>query len=169
LKTIHQRRSCRRFQEQALPEKVVAAILSAGTWAPTAGNVQPWFFYVVRDGYLKEKLSQSALGQGFIAEAPVVVVVCADTQRARATYKQRGVDLYCLQDTAAACQNMLLAAHALGVGSCWVGAFDERSVSQLLGVLPAHRPVAILCFGKPAEVPRNPGRRALEDVVIEVD
>lgn len=169
MEAIGSRRSSRAFRPDPVSEQQVAQLLKAAIWAPTAGNVQPWFFYVVRDAYLKGKLVQAALGQRFIAEAPVVIVVCADLQRAQSAYKQRGVELYCLQDTAAACQNMLLAAVELGLGSCWVGAFDEKAVAQLLHIMPNHRPVAILCFGKSAQIPRNPGRRRLEEVFSEVD
>ncbi|RME21340.1 MAG: nitroreductase family protein, partial [Deltaproteobacteria bacterium] len=87
LEAIRTRRSCRSFAPEPLAEDTIAAILSAGTWAPSAGNVQPWFFYLVRDRYLKEKLSNAALGQSFIAQAPLVVVVCADAARAKRAYK----------------------------------------------------------------------------------
>ncbi|RLF23588.1 MAG: nitroreductase family protein, partial [Thermoprotei archaeon] len=107
----------------------------------------------------------AALGQMWIAEAPVVVVVCANIPRTAWRYGERGRSLYCLQDTAAAIQNMLLAAHALGYGTCWVGAFDEEEVSRILG-LPDHvRPVAIVPIGKPAESPIPPPRRPLDEVV----
>lgn len=169
LEAIPKRRSCRAFLPEPVSEQQVAKLLTAATWAPSAGNVQPWFFYVVRDAYLKRKLAEAALGQRFVAEAPVVIVVCADLQRAQNAYKQRGVELYCLQDTAAACQNMLLAAGELGLGSCWVGAFEEKAVAHLLHIMPNHRPVALLCFGKSAQITRNPGRRPLEEVFSEVD
>jgi len=166
---IKRRRSCRAFQPDQLDEKQVAQLLNAAIWAPSAGNVQPWHFYVVRDSYLKNKLAEAALGQKFIAQAPVAIVVCADVQRARASYQARGAELYCLQDTAAACQNMLLQATEMGLGSCWVGAFDEKAVGNLLHIVPSHRPVALLCFGKSAELARKSSRRPLVEVFTEVD
>jgi nitroreductase len=169
LDAIKKRRSCRAFQPGQLDEKQAAQLLEAAIWAPSAGNVQPWHFYLVRDSYLKTKLAEAALGQKFIAQAPLVIVVCTDVQRARASYQARGVELYCLQDTAAACQNMLLQATEMGLASCWVGAFDEKAVGSLLHIVPSHRPVALLCFGKSAEISRKPSRRPLAEVFTEVD
>lgn len=166
---LKSRRSVRAFLPEEVPEEVISRILGAAILAPSAGNVQPWFFYVVRDDYLKKKLVDAALGQAFIAQAPVVIVACADVERARAAYQRRGETLYCYLDTAAAVQNLLLAAHALGYGACWVGAFDEGSVSRLLEIPPAHRPVAVLPIGRPARAARDPGRRSLDEVVSEVD
>jgi nitroreductase len=96
-----------------------------------------------------------------VAGAPVIIVVCADPERSAARYAQRGRELYCLQDTAAAAEHILLAAVALGLGGCWVGAFDESRAAKVLA-LPRHlRPVAILPIGKPAgergiRTPRRP-------------
>ncbi len=169
LDALKKRRSCRAFLPEEIPDQTIARIIEAGTWAPNAGNVQPWYFYILRDDYLKNKLAEAALQQNFIAQAPVVIIVCADLERARAAYKKRGEELYCLQDTAAAAQNMLLAAQAMGLASCWVGAFDERTTSELLDILPSHRPVALLCFGKPKQLTRNPGRLPLHKIYSEVD
>lgn len=166
---IRTRRSVRAFLPEEVPEEVLSRIVGAAIQAPSAGNVQPWFFYVVRDDYLKKKLTDASLGQAFIAQAPVVIVACADLERAKAAYQRRGETLYCYLDTAAAVQNLLLTAHALGYGCCWVGAFDENTVSRLLEIPPAHRPVAILPVGRPARVTRDPGRRPLDEVVSEVD
>jgi nitroreductase len=99
----------------------------------------------------------------FIAEAPVVVVVCANYPRSMRVYGERG-RLYAEQDATAAVQNMLLAAHALGLGSVWVGAFVEPEVSKILS-LPDHvRPLAILPIGYPAESPRPRRRYPIEEL-----
>jgi len=169
LAALRERRSCRAYLPHEIPDKTIAQIISAGTWAPTAGNVQPWYFYVLRDDYLKSKLAEAALQQKFIAQAPVVIVVCADLEKSRQAYGKRGEELYCIQDCAAAAQNMLLAAHSLGLGACWVGAFDEHAVSALIGVLPAQRPLSLLCFGKAGQIAREPGRLPLHRVYSEVD
>ncbi|MCL6560259.1 MAG: nitroreductase family protein [Firmicutes bacterium] len=100
-----------------------------------------------------------------MAEAPVVVVVCAEPSRSAQYYGERGRHLYCLQDTAAATQNMLLAATAYGLGSCWVGAFDENQVRDCLGIPPERRPVALIPLGyAAAQLESRPGRRSLEEV-----
>ncbi len=159
------RRSIRAFSEEPVTERELRLCLKAATLAPSAGNVQPWQFFVVRDRGTRQALARAALGQMFLAQAPVVIVVCADLKRAAAAYGRRGRELYSLQDTAAATQNLLLMAHALGLGTCWVGAFDEQAVARVLK-LPGHlRPVALVPVGRPAQRPASPGRRPLSEVV----
>jgi len=92
---IQSRRSVRNYLVEDVPDSVVARILTAAIWAPSAGNVQPWYFYIVREDYLKKKMADAALGQNFLVRAPVVIVVCADLERARASYGKRGETLYC--------------------------------------------------------------------------
>ncbi|MFN3346299.1 MAG: nitroreductase family protein [Candidatus Bipolaricaulaceae bacterium] len=162
---IRTRRSVRQYLSDPIPEEVVQELIAAAVLAPSAGNAQPWRFIVVRDQKLREGLANAAYGQTFLAEAPVVIVVCADLERARRAYRERGETLYCLQDTAAAIQNLLLAATARGYGTCWVGAFDEGKVAELLGLPRNLRPVAMVPVGKPAEAPRPRPRRPLREVV----
>jgi len=162
---IKGRRSIRRFQEKDVPYELVMKLIDAARWAPSAGNVQPWEFIIVRDQGLKTALARAALGQMFIAQAPVVVVVCADEIRSGSVYGPRGATLYCIQDTAAATQNLLLAAHALGLGACWVGAFNEGEVRRVLGIPQGVRPVAIVPIGYPAESPRPPRRREVGEII----
>lgn len=165
--TVHQRHSVREYDGNAevTPEQVTA-ILEAAIEAPSAGNRQAWHFVVVRDWTARRELVKAALGQGFLAQAPVVIAVCADGQRSAEQYGARGSDLYCLQDTAAAVEHILLAATSLGLGSCWVGAFDEKAVAGVLKT-PGHlRPVALIPIGRPAAPStRQAPRRSLEDVV----
>lgn len=162
---IRARRSVRRYASDPVSDEVLKELLSAAILAPSAGNAQPWRFIVVRDLELRKGLVSAAYGQGFLAEAPVVIVVCADLERARRAYRERGETLYCLQDTAAAIQNLLLAATAKGLGTCWVGAFDEGKVAELLGLSKGLRPVALIPVGKPAEAPSARPRRPLAEVV----
>lgn len=162
---IRVRRSVRRYSGDPIPMEVLAELVSAAVLAPSAGNTQPWRFIVVRDRKLREGLVAAAYGQTFLAEAPAVIVVCADLDRARRAYRQRGETLYCLQDTAAAIQNLLLAATAKGLGTCWVGAFDEGEVAELLGLPRELRPVALVPVGRPGEQPQARPRRPLTEVV----
>jgi len=162
---IKGRRSIRSFKDEEVKNEDLMRILEAGIWAPSAGNLQPWEFIVVRDKITKSRLAMAAYGQGFIAEAPVVIVVCANTERSASYYGERGRSLYCIQDTAAAIQNMLLAAYALGYGTCWVGAFSEEEVRRILNI-PSHvRPVAIIPLGRPATKPTPPPRISLKKVL----
>ncbi len=160
---IERRYSLRDFDpsRDVAPEDV-EKILRAAIRAPSAGNLQSWFFVVVREEEKKEALARAALEQRFITQAPVVVVVCADPDRSATRYGGRGVNLYCLQDTAAATENLLLAAVALGLGGCWVGAFHEEEAARALN-LPSHlRPVAIVPLGYPTR-PRT-GRAPRRDL-----
>ncbi|TKJ31047.1 MAG: nitroreductase family protein [Chloroflexi bacterium B3_Chlor] len=165
------RRSVRSFNgERDVPSEIVTRLLQAAIRAPSAGNCQPWYFFVVRNQSAKRALAQAALNQWFLSEAPVVIVVCAEPERSAIRYGDRGRRLYSLQDTAAAIENLLLAAVASGLGACWVGAFDEEEASLALD-LPSHlRPVAIVPVGYPARRPSlSTDRRRLDAVVKEIE
>jgi nitroreductase len=166
-KTIEKRHSVRRFNSaHDIAPETVERILSAAILAPSAGNCQPWHFFVIRDTEVKERLAEAAWGQRFITEAAVVIVVCTEPARSSARYGPRGSRLYCLQDTAAATEHILLAATALGLGSCWVGAFDEGAAAQVLQLPNDLRPVAIVPIGYPLRpTGRQTGRRELDEVV----
>ncbi len=134
LDCIRTRASVRSFQNKPVPGDVIKQILEAGTHAPSAKNIQDWEFIVIRKGETKAQLSEAALGQEMIAKAPVVVVVCSNLEKISMSCGERGVNLYSKQDTAAAVENMLLAAWDQGVGSCWVGAFNEKMVKDILAI-----------------------------------
>lgn len=170
LNLIRSRRSIRSFEagRDVTPEQV-ETLLEAARWAPNGGNVQAWRFIVVRNRALQSKLADAALAQRFLADAPVVIAVCADLRRAESSYGARGRDLYCVQDTAAAVQNILLTAHAMGLGTCWVGAFDETEVAQILGIDKALRPVAMIPVGYSAEQPAPRPRRTVAEVAERRD
>jgi len=167
LEAIKGRRSIREFKPDPVKDEDLKRILEAGRWAPSAGNCRPSEFVVVKDPTVKRRLATAALEETFIAEAPVVIVVCANVPRTSWRYGRRGEELYCIQDTAAATQNMLLAAYSLGYGTCWVGAFDDDAVAEVIRVPPGVRPVAIIPLGRPAERPSPPSRRPLSEIVHE--
>jgi nitroreductase len=162
---IKGRRSIRAYKAVDVPEETVEKLIDAARWAPSAGNIQPWEFIVVRNPEIKRRLAAAALGQSFIEEAPVVIVVCADEERSARGYGVRGRTLYCIQDTAAAIQNIHLAAYALGLGTCWVGAFREDEARRILGIPEGIRPVAIIPVGFPAESPAPRSRRPLKQII----
>jgi nitroreductase len=164
---LEKRRSIRKYGKDSIPEMTLTKLLRAATQAPSAGNLQPWIFVVVKDARRRSALSEAALGQSMIEEAPVVVVVCADQHRARRHYGERGVELFCIQDTAAAIQNLLLAVSFLGLGACWVGSFNEEEVSRILGAPDGVRPIAIVSIGVPAEHPSPTPRRSLTEMIQE--
>jgi len=165
LEAIKNRRSIRDFTNEPVSDEEVMKLIDSARWAPSAGNIQPWEFVVVRDAKIKRGLSVAALDQKFIEEASVVIVVCANQLRSERGYGSRGVNLYCLQDTAAATQSMLLTAHALGLATCWVGAFQEEEARKVLNIPNGVRPVAIIPVGHPAENPMPRSRRPLSEIV----
>jgi len=162
---IKTRRSVRAFTNQEVSEEEIEKIIDAARWAPSAGNIQPWEFIIVRKSEIKRELAVAALNQTFIEEAPVVIVVCANESRSAHGYGNRGATLYCIQDTAAAIQNIHLAAKALGLATCWVGAFREEEARKVLGIPRGVRPVAIIPVGHAAEKPRTPSRRPIQDII----
>jgi nitroreductase len=159
---IRSRRSVRQFRNAPVPDRLVNAILEAGRAAPSAGNLQARVFFVPRKHDLLEQLVEATPRQKSIAQASVAVVVCANLERI-APYGRRGVELYCLQDAAASVQNMLLTIHALGLASCWIGAFEESVVTRILELPPPLRPVAILPIGWPDETPTPSRPRRTDD------
>lgn len=162
---ILNRRSVRAFSSQAVSDEELEKLIDAARWAPSAGNIQPWQFIIVRDAKIKHGLCEAALDQTFIEKAPVVVVVCADPQRSAKRYRSRGINLYCLQDTAAATQNMLLTAQTMGLATCWVGAFHEEEARKVLRIPEGVRPVAIVPVGHAAEKPRARPRRPMNEII----
>jgi nitroreductase len=160
LDIIKSRRSVRDFTEQQIPGSAIVVLIEALRWAPSAGNLQSRKFYFVFNEDIRNKLAQAGLKHdfvSFIARAPLVVVACAD-QSTSSRYGERGKHLYCIQDTAASVQNLLLAAHDLDLGTCWVGAFKEEKVSEILNLPENLRPVAIVPVGYPARTPKAPAR-----------
>ncbi len=137
-------------------------MLSAAVHAPSAGNTQEWHFIVVKDDKVKEKLSNAALNQRFISKAPVVIVVCIDKEKIELKYGKRGLNFYSLQDTAAATMNILLSAEALGLSTCWVGAFDDEKVGHILKLPNQLRVASIVPVGYSDENAVKPRRIPFE-------
>ncbi|MEM3542479.1 MAG: nitroreductase family protein [Candidatus Methanomethylicia archaeon] len=163
---IKSRRSIRRFKrDEKIPREDLMKILEASIYAPSAGNRQPWEYIIIEKEDLKRKIAEAAYNQMWITEAPTVIVVCANENRSALRYGERGRTLYCIQDTAAAIQNILLTAHSMGYGTCWVGAFDEEEVRRILDIPIGVRPVAIIPIGKPNEKPSMPPRIPLEKLL----
>jgi nitroreductase len=160
---IENRSSVRSFTRRDVSEVTVKKLLEAAVRAPTAGNLQPWRFFVVRDARTKRDLALAAGGQSFIEQAPVVIVVTADLDASARGYGSRGENLYAIQDTAAAVENLLLAAVAEGLGACWIGAFSESKASAALGLPERIRPLAMVPIGYTAQAGRRTSRVSFEE------
>jgi nitroreductase len=167
LEIIKSRRSVRYFTDKKIDDLTVSSLIEAARLAPSAGNLQPLEIIIVRDEQVKFDLSMAAFGQEFISLCSIVFVMCANIQRTSARYAERGESLYTIQDIAAATQNILLLAHSLGLGSCWVGAFDEEKVKSICN-LPAHiRPMVMIALGYPDEKTKSsvPTRKEVNEFV----
>jgi len=162
------RHSIRAFPDQPVADDVLKQILETVNRGPSAGNLQAFDIYQVSKIEHKQALMRASYDQEFLVQAPVVLVFCAVPSRSAVRYTERGETLYCIQDATIACTHAMLAATALGLGSVWVGAFDEETVHQIIGAEPGHRPVAMLPIGFPNAEPRIRPRRKLEEIVHQV-
>jgi len=162
------RRSIRSFKNDDIPEDLVMQLISSVQAAPSAGNCQPWHIHVVKDKTVIQRIRKEACKQAFISTAPLLMIVSADIRLSEERYKKRGRELYCIQDTAAAVQNLLLCAHSLGLGACWCGHFGEKEVAHILNLHDKMRPVAIIPIGYPKNEPSKTGRRSIEEIVTYI-
>ena len=151
------RRSIRKYKTEQIPQDTIQKILEAGRYAPSASNGQPWRFIVLTDPEVKEKLSHRQWS-GFIRDSAFAIVGCAYEGSA---YARK----WSTVDTTIAMQNMVIAAWGLGIGSCWVGDFDEAEVRELLCVPNDWKILALLSFGCPEEKPATTPRKPLNEIV----
>lgn len=151
------RRSIRSYEKKEIPKDVLDKILEAGRQAPSAANRQPVHFIVLTDYEVKKELSGGLVNK-FVKDSAFTVVGCAHTG-----------DLltgkWAIVDTSIALQNMVIAAWVMGVGSCWVGAFKEDNVKQLLKIPEDWKVVALVAFGYPAEQPHPKTKKPIEEIV----
>ncbi|MGA9139446.1 MAG: nitroreductase family protein [Methanocella sp.] len=158
---ISQRKSIRAYQDRKIDEATLSRVLEAGRIAPSAGNRQDWKFIVVTDGETRKKLAMAARGQMFLSQAPVVIAGCAIApEYVMACGQSAGII-----DVSIAFSFMMLQATELGLGTCWLGAFNESEVREILGVPDHVRVVAMTPLGYPDEVPAGRPRKSLEEVV----
>jgi len=143
---LEKRHSVRSYTNFAPSDTEMNLVLKAAEMAPSAGGLRARRMIVIKSPAKRKELAEAALEQDFVAEAPFVIVFCADMGRIR-PYGERGKELYCVQDASAAAENALLKATDLGLGSCWVGAFDEERVRTICGLPDELRPVAMVTVG----------------------
>jgi len=155
--TVLTRRSIRRYQKKEIPKDVLIQILEAGRQAPSAANRQPLHFIVIDDENVKREFSKGVFNR-FIKDAPLTIVGCANTS-AVLTGK------WAVVDTTIALQNMVIAAWAMGVGSCWIGDFKEEKVKQTLQIPDKWKVVALVSFGYPSEQPKPRKKKPITKLV----
>jgi nitroreductase len=165
LDCIKTRRSCRKYKERQVEFDKIAYILEAASKAPSSGNLQAYRFIVLTEREDIRPLPEMCMNQYWIAEAPLVIIVCGDAERVEMTYGLRGERLYIIQDCAAAIQNILLAAHDLGLGACWIGSFEETILADRFRVPEGVRVQALITIGYPAKPPEPKEEESIEALV----
>jgi nitroreductase len=163
LETISLRRSVRKYLGDPVPDEVLGRVLEAARLAPSAKNIQPWKFIVVRDPGKRLDLAKAAFNQGYLAEAPLVVAACGLTEIA---YPRQGGFMNSWPiDVTIAFEHLILQAAEEGLGTCWIGAFNEAAARVVLGVPEGVRIMAMTPLGWPAESPPARGRKAMAEIV----
>lgn len=174
---IKARRSVRRFQDKPVEQEKLNALLEAVRMSPSWANLQCWKFLVVKDKSLREQISEMSYVESFfapggykanpakkgLAEAPIVIVACADPSKSGVIWNQH----YYMTDVGIAAQTLMLSACALGLGTVFVGVFDEQKLRGLLGV-PSHiRIIGLFPLGYPLEEKKDgPRRKPLTEIVF---
>lgn len=155
IRNLLQRRSIRKYIDKPVPKEIVNGLLEAGMHAPTARNLQPWHFVVVDERSILDKLAVAHPYAKMLKQASLAILVCGDRNI-------QEMDGYIVQDCSAATQNIMLAAHAHGLGSVWLGMYPReermREVGKLLSIPDHIFPVALISIGYPDEHKESPDR-----------
>jgi nitroreductase len=165
---VKNRHSIRAFKGKEVEKEKLEKLIYVANSAPSAGNLQAYQIFLVKKPVPKIALSNAAYEQDFIAQAPVNLVFCADPLRSSRKYGKRGSELYSIQDATISASYVHLSAVDLGLGSVFVGAFDEDAVRKILNLPDMLRPIIILPVGYPNEEPEITPRRKISDLVKEV-
>ena len=165
---IRTRRSIRSYKPDPIPEEVLTRVLDAARIAPSGSNRQPWKFIVVKDEELKRRIAKACHSQMFIAEAPVVIVACGyNIHYNRGEYMG---DFSMLVDVSIAFTHLILAARAEGLGTCWIGSFNNEEIKRILSIPEEVNVVAITPLGYPKDEEfREPGPRKPLSEIMSVD
>ncbi|HMB46496.1 MAG TPA: nitroreductase family protein [Candidatus Methanoperedens sp.] len=161
-KAILSRRSIRENESHDVEEDKLERVLESGRLSPSAGNRQERRFVVIRDAGTRKALSEAAKGQVFVAQAPVVIAACS----VESEYVMSCGQLAYSIDTAIAVDHITLQAVEEGLGTCWIGAFDEKKVKEILNIPGNVRVVALLPLGYPHVVPHPTARKSLSEIVM---
>ena len=158
---IEKRYSVRAYQDKAVEQEKLDRVLEAARLAPSGNNRQPWKFVVVRDADLRGRLGPACNDQAFVAAAPVVIAGVGLMPDRKMSCDVPGDPV----DLAIAMEHMALAAVAEGLGTCWIGAFQQDAVRQLLSVPAEAKVIELMTLGYPADEPRSKNRKGIEEIV----
>jgi len=158
---IEGRRSVRKFKQKPVERKLTKKLLSAACWAPSGGNIQPWKFIVIENRILLEMVRK--ISPGYFGETPLAILVCSDKLKAHKVGGTLGRDYLSIADCAMATQNILLAAHALGLGTCVVKSFSNAAMREILEIPEGIEPELLVIVGYPDASPSPPNRIPLKE------
>lgn len=169
IKALIERRSVRAFKDTPIPTEQLHLMLKSMEAAPSAGNIQPWSFYVISNSDIKEKLCETSFNQTALIQAPLVIGICAKPEESAKTYQDLGRDFFCVQDTACVAQNLQLAAYSLGYGSVWIGIVKKNEIRDIIGAKDDEVPVALIALGVADEEPGAYERRDWQEITTFVE
>ncbi|MBD3207705.1 nitroreductase [Candidatus Bathyarchaeota archaeon] len=159
IEAIQTRRSIRKYKDEPIPDEDLMKILEAARIAPSAGNKQPWRFVVVRNDEKRKKLGEIARNQTWISNAGIIVAALAMDPKDPEVYER-----WAERDVMTAVEHMVLASWDLGYGTCWIGAFTEEPVKELLGVPDEMTVICLLPIGVPDVEPKDRGRKDFSEI-----
>ena len=157
LEAIRARRSIRKYKKDPVPPELIEELLEAGRWAPSSVNSQPWEFIIITDSEIKKKISRSFVLGSFLPEAPLAIAVVVNPWRTACP----------VQDGTLAAYAIWLAAHALGLGACWINPNIPGGIKKILGIPATKKLICILSIGYPDETPVHTRRRLQDFVYFE--
>lgn len=161
---LYSRHSTRSFTDRIVTKSEINSMLDAAIHAPNACNMQSWHYYIITDPRVKQKLAEDGICASWVAKAPVIFVICTDAEELIHRFGEKG-EVFALQDTAAAAENLLLCATDMGLGGCIIGAFDSEKCRALLSV-PKKQDIAMLVPVGESDEPAKPKNRKPIEVVV---
>ncbi|MEM3797138.1 MAG: nitroreductase family protein [Candidatus Bathyarchaeia archaeon] len=160
---IKGRRSVRKYKSKKVDRELIKKLLEAARWAPSGGNIQPWVFIVIEDPKLLDLVRK--VSPGYFGEAPLAILVCSNRERSYKVGGSLARDYLTICDCAMAVQNMLLAAYALGLGTCVVKSFSHPAIKELLAIPEGIEPELLVIVGYPDQTPKPPPKLPLKEIV----
>ena len=165
---LKKRRSIRAFKTERVNDSMLNKILQACNMAPSAGGLQSFEIYQVKNKEIKKNLVSAARDQVFISEAPILLIFCANQTRSVERFGKRS-DLFSVQDASIATAYAQLTTYVLGLSTVWIGAFDEKKVSEMLHLPEGQKPIAILPIGYGNEKPKEKFTRGIKDLLHTIN
>jgi len=162
LELVKARYACRSYQSRPIEEEKLFRVLEAARFAPSGSNRQPWKFVMVQDQEIKRRLVRACANQRFVATAPVVIAGCGLMPDRMMSCGVPGDPV----DLAIAMEHLALAATAEGLASCWIGAFSQDEVREVLGIPATAKVIELMALGYPADTPRPKTRKPLSEIVV---